>query len=235
MSWQQAEIILQKTFGYPSFRPGQRKIIESLLQGHHTMGIMPTGGGKSICYQVPALMFPGITIVISPLISLMKDQVDNLRQIGIPATYINRSLTMPEIDRRIRQLQEGRYKLLYIAPERLESSRFQAIFESLPIYLVTIDEAHCISHWGHDFRPSYRSMAEHILSLPRKPLIAALTATATPEVREDIATLLKIPRSRIFSNPLRRENLSFFVRQGVNKLEFIRQYLRRHTDQNGII
>jgi ATP-dependent DNA helicase RecQ len=235
LSLEQAELLLQKYFGYPSFRSGQKKIIESILAGHNTMGIMPTGGGKSICYQIPALMFPGITIVVSPLISLMKDQVDGLKELGIPATYINSSLSMVQIDQRIAKLKQGEYKLLYIAPERLDSDRFQTIFEALPIYFVTIDEAHCISQWGHDFRPSYRSMADMILKLPRRPIIAALTATATSDVREDIADLLKISPSHIFSTKLRRENLSFYVRHEENKIEFIQNYLRKNEGKTGII
>lgn len=232
---QQAELLLQKVFGYSSFRSGQKKIIESILAGHHTMGIMPTGGGKSICYQIPALLFPGITVVISPLISLMKDQVDSLRQLNIAATYINSSLTRAEVEQRMAKLKKGAYKLLYIAPERLESKAFQEIFSTLPIYFVTIDEAHCISQWGHDFRPSYRSMAEKLLSLPRRPLIVALTATATPDVKADIAQLLKIESSHIYSTKLDRSNLSFFVRHNDNKLDYIHHYLQNHLQQTGII
>ncbi|MFC7440372.1 DNA helicase RecQ [Laceyella putida] len=235
MSIEQAELLLQKIYGYDAFRPGQRKIIQSILAGHNTMGIMPTGGGKSICYQIPALMFPGITIVISPLISLMKDQVDGLKQLGIPATYINSTLHSYEIEQRIEALREGKVKLLYIAPERLESGRFQTIFETLPIYLVTIDEAHCISTWGHDFRPSYRSMAELLLQLPRRPLIAALTATATIDVRDDIANLLQIAPKHIFSTKLERDNLSFYVHREGQKREFIAQYLREHQGKTGIL
>ncbi|MBA4493390.1 DNA helicase RecQ [Paenactinomyces guangxiensis] len=231
----QAEELLQRYYGFPSFRSGQRQVIESILTGYNTLGIMPTGGGKSICYQIPALMFPGVSVVVSPLISLMKDQVDGLHQLGVPATYINSSLTLREIDQRIRKTLEGKYKLLYIAPERLESDRFHAIFETLPVYLVTIDEAHCISQWGHDFRPSYRSMAQMIRQLPRKPIIAALTATATPEVREDIATLLGISGKNIYATKLQRENLSFAVRHEENKREFIQNYLAVHQGQTGIV
>ncbi|WP_124726814.1 DNA helicase RecQ [Staphylospora marina] len=230
-----AERMLRKHFGYPSFRPGQRRIIESLLAGRDTMGIMPTGGGKSVCYQIPALLFPGITVVISPLISLMKDQVDRLLLHGIPATFLNSTLSPEEADERIRRLMAGEYKLLYIAPERLESERFHTIFQRLPVDLVTVDEAHCISQWGHDFRPSYRTMAEKILGLPKKPLIMALTATATPDVREDITSLLGIPRDAVHTMPVRRNNLSFFVRREEDRTAFIRSRLARSPDKTGII
>ncbi|TCS96863.1 DNA helicase RecQ [Hazenella coriacea] len=235
MSLKHAEDLLQSHFGFSSFRLGQRQIVESILNGHHTLGIMPTGGGKSICYQIPALMLPGVTIVISPLISLMKDQVDGLQQIGIPATFINSSLTSQEIHQRIQETVDGKYKLLYLAPERIDSEHFQGIFERLPVYLVTIDEAHCISQWGHDFRPSYRSMVQKIRQLPRKPIIASLTATATPAVKEDIAHLLGISDHHIFTSKLQRANLSFSVQHEVDKATFIESYLRSHPGQTGII
>jgi ATP-dependent DNA helicase RecQ len=235
LSLAQAEELLQKYYGHPSFHREQRQIIESVLAGQNTLGIMPTGGGKSICYQIPALLFPGITLVISPLISLMKDQVDGLRQIGIPAIYINSSLSLQEIDWYIDEVQQGKCKLLYIAPERLESERFRTLFERLPIYLVTIDEAHCISQWGHDFRPSYRTMATMIQQLPRKPIIVALTATATQEVRQDISRLLTISTKHTFAAALQRTNLSFSVRHEAEKRLFIQTYLEDHRDQTGII
>ncbi|SMO83036.1 DNA helicase RecQ [Melghirimyces algeriensis] len=226
--------LLKRYYGYPSFRPGQERIIQSILDGHNTFAIMPTGGGKSICYQIPALMKSGLTLVISPLISLMKDQVDNLNQLGIPAAYINSSLSFEEMELHLRDANQGAYKLLYIAPERLESLRFQTMLRKIPLSLVTVDEAHCISQWGHDFRPSYRALAHWIGELPQKPVIAAFTATATQEVREDIARLLSFSSDRIFSGGVERKNLSFFVLHGESVQDFTLQYLKERPGQPGI-
>ncbi|MDF2566430.1 MAG: recQ [Massilibacillus sp.] len=180
--------LLKRFYGYDEFRPGQKEIITSLLEGNDTVAIMPTGAGKSICFQIPALLFPGITLVISPLISLMKDQVDALVNQGIPSTYINSSLSAAELSRRLYDIGDNRYKLIYVAPERLSTDTFQAILAKTTISMIAIDEAHCLSQWGHDFRPSYQAIYPFINSLPKRPLIGVFTATATPEVKSDIIT-----------------------------------------------
>ncbi|SDC37990.1 ATP-dependent DNA helicase, RecQ-like [Melghirimyces thermohalophilus] len=226
--------LLERYFGYTSFRPGQEAIIQSILEGHNTFAVMPTGGGKSVCYQIPALMLEGLTLVVSPLISLMKDQVDQLNQLGIPATYINSTLTVHEMEQELNKAARGRYKLLYVAPERLESPRFQTMLRQVPLSLVTVDEAHCISQWGHDFRPSYRSLAHWIHDWPHRPIIAAFTATATEEVRQDIARLLSFDPDHIFTTGVKRPNLSFSVLHGENVREYAANYLKENPGQPGI-
>lgn len=226
---------MSKYFGYSSFKPGQKEIIDSLLRKKDVLGIMPTGGGKSLCYQLTAMILPGLTIVISPLISLMKDQVDDLNNQGIPASFINSSLTIPEINQRLFLASQGKYKLLYIAPERLESDDFIKLLASLPISLVAVDEAHCVSRWGHDFRPSYMSIGPWIKSIANRPVIAAFTATATEDVRNDIINYLGLDNPNIQINSFDRENLFFSVIKGEKKINYIQNYIKNHPDEPGII
>lgn len=233
--FEQAQHYLQSHFGYSSFRSGQEQVIQSVLSGENTICVMPTGGGKSICYQIPALVLPGTTIVISPLISLMKDQVDALTQAGIPAAYINSSLSYNEANERIWEAKQGEYKLLYIAPERLESREFVEDLKQMQIPLVAVDEAHCISQWGHDFRPSYRHIQKMVHNLPKKPIVLALTATATPRVREDICESLDIGEKNSIITGFERENLSFSVIKGQDRIHFLQDYLKKNEKEAGII
>jgi len=227
--------LLESYFGYSAFRTGQEKAIGSVLAGDNTICVMPTGGGKSICYQIPALILQGTTIVISPLISLMKDQVDALIQIGIPATFINSSLSYKEAVERMNDAKQGKYKLLYIAPERLESYDFLNDLNEMKIPLVAVDEAHCISQWGHDFRPSYRHIQQLVNSLSQRPIVLALTATATPRVREDICDTLEIDQENSIITGFERENLSFSVIKGQDRQKFLLDYLRKNQHEAGII
>ena len=229
------EQALKDHFGYETFRTGQKQIIEQVLAGKDTLGILPTGAGKSICYQLPALLLDGLTLVISPLISLMKDQVDSLNIEGIPATYINSTVNEFETQIRLNQVASGEIKLLFIAPERFEISSFNQFLKRLPIALVAVDEAHCISQWGHDFRPSYVEFAKHLSDLPTHPTLLALTATATPAVSADIQKLLEIPVDQTVQTGFLRENLRFEVVKGQDKRAFLKKYLKQHTDQSGII
>lgn len=226
---------LHQYFGYSQFRGGQEATIRNVLNEEDTVCIMPTGGGKSICYQIPAMVLPGTTLVISPLISLMKDQVDTLHQLGIPATYINSSLSASEVSERMTAAKNGEYKLLYIAPERFESFSFLDQLQEMDIPLVAIDEAHCISQWGHDFRPSYLSISKMIGALPRKPIILALTATATPTVREDICSLLSINQQNTIMTGFERPNLSFSVIKGQDNIAFLLDYIKKNEKEAGII
>ncbi|WP_102260968.1 DNA helicase RecQ [Mesobacillus jeotgali] len=232
---QKAQELLQSHFGYSSFRLGQEQAISSVLEGENTVCVMPTGGGKSIVYQIPALVLPGTTIVISPLISLMKDQVDTLTQLGIPATYINSSLTASEAAARMDDARNGKYKLLYIAPERLGSWEFIDDLQDMDIPLIAVDEAHCISQWGHDFRPSYLQISGLAHRLPRKPIVLALTATATPKVREDICASLKINPENTVITGFERSNLSFSVVKGQDRQAYLKEFIKRNEKEAGII
>ena len=225
--------VLEDYFGYQSFRPGQEEIINSILSGNNTLGVMPTGGGKSICFQIPALCLSGITVVFSPLISLMKDQIDSLHAVGIEATFINSSLTSKEIEARIRQVQTGLYDLLYVAPERLQSQRFMELLETIEVSLVVVDEAHCISQWGHDFRPAYLLISSFLEDLSNDPILAAFTATATADVRKDIKNILDIEESFITS--FDRANLTFKLVKGEDKRDFILEYVAKNSSEAGII
>ncbi|RXJ19798.1 DNA helicase RecQ [Bacillus albus] len=230
-----AQELLASYFGYSSFRRGQDETIKNVLDGKDTVCIMPTGGGKSICYQIPALVFEGTTLVISPLISLMKDQVDTLVQNGISATYINSSISITEANQRIQLAKQGHYKLLYVAPERLDSMEFVDQLIDMKIPMIAIDEAHCISQWGHDFRPSYLHIHRILDYLPEKPLVLALTATATPQVRDDICNTLGINQENTIMTTFERENLSFSVIKGQDRHAYLADYIRQNQKESGII
>ncbi len=227
--------ILDKYFGYSEFREGQQRVIDQVLQGDDTLCVMPTGGGKSVCYQVPALAMEGTVLVISPLISLMKDQVDALHQLGIPAAYINSTLSSEEYFGTMDNALEGKYKLLYVAPERLDSESFLNQLQRMTIPLIAIDEAHCISQWGHDFRPSYRNIHRIFDYLNNRPIILALTATATPEVQEDICQQLHIPPVSRVVTGFERSNLVFSVVKGQNRDQFVKEYVQKNKNESGII
>ena len=232
---QQALRMLETYFGYTSFRPAQEAPIASLLRNEDVIGIMPTGAGKSICFQIPALCKVGLTIVFSPLISLMKDQVDGLLVQNIPAALINSTLTQAEFNKTMYEVRSGKIKLLYIAPERLGSNFFCNVLRALPIAQVIVDEAHCISEWGHDFRPSYRLIGEWLNSLPKRPIVGAFTATATKYVENDIKKLLGLDKANVYVTGFDRPNLSFSVIRTPKRMDYVVHYVRQHANENGII
>lgn len=227
--------VLQQYFGYTSFRPGQDAVIRSLLAGRDSLAIMPTGAGKSLCFQIPALLMDGVTVVISPLLSLMKDQVDALAAQHVAATYINSLCTFAELQERFRLLRQGRVKLVYVSPERLQNEFFTNFMRTVPIAMVVVDEAHCVSQWGHDFRPGYRLIKDWIASLPVRPVVGAFTATATEHVKNDMLTLLGLGRPEIFIGGFDRPNLYFRVVQTPHKTDFVLSYLAAHKEDSGII
>jgi len=227
-------LVLKQYFGYDSFKSGQKETIESILSGTDTLVIMPTGGGKSLCYQLPALVTEGTVVVVSPLIALMKDQVDSLRKIHIPATFINSTLSISDINTRVQETIDGKYKLVYIAPERLESSRFIESLRAVNISFLAVDEAHCISEWGHDFRPSYLSIIRTIEQIVRPPVIA-LTATATPEVQEDIVYTLKMKNPGKFIKGFDRPNLNYITEETGEKTERIAKIIKKAKDGSNLI
>ncbi|ANU09760.1 ATP-dependent DNA helicase RecQ [Planococcus antarcticus DSM 14505] len=230
-----AKKLLQSHFGYESFRVGQEQAITQVFEGHNSICVMPTGGGKSMCYQIPALVMEGTTIVVSPLISLMKDQVDALLAAGIPAAYINSSLDFDEVRETLMDVQRGAIKLLYIAPERLDSEMFLNELQGVHVPLIAVDEAHCISQWGHDFRPSYRLISRMTELFPNNPTVLALTATATPQVREDICRILDIEERHTIMTGFERPNLTFSVIRGQDRERFVKEYVAKNDKEAGII
>ena len=227
--------VLKEYFGYDTFRPGQETLIDAVLAGRDVLGIMPTGAGKSLCYQVPALLLPGITLVISPLISLMKDQVQALNQAGIHAAYINSSLTEGQIRKALKLAAEGRYKIIYAAPERLETYEFLQFAKAVEISMLTVDEAHCISQWGQDFRPSYLKILQFLKELDRRPVLSAFTATATEKVKEDILCVLGLKDPAVLVTGFDRKNLYFAVENTRKKDTYVQTYIREHPKESGII
>lgn len=227
--------ILSKYYGYTSFRKGQESIINSILSEKDVLAIMPTGGGKSICYQLPALILDGMTIVISPLISLMKDQVDALKTMGINAAFINSSLSNKEFNEILNNIRKNNYKILYIAPERLDAHEFIELINNNNISQIAIDEAHCVSQWGHDFRLSYRRISDFIKNLPKRPIITAFTATASEEVRADIINLLCLENPDCYITGFDRENLSINIVKSSSKNKYILDYIKNHENESGII
>ena len=229
------EEALKKLFGYESFREGQKSIIDAILEGKDVFAVMPTGAGKSICYQIPAVVLPGITLVISPLISLMQDQVKSLNEAGIEASFINSALSEMGFANTVEAARKGAFKIIYVAPERLMTEDFIELAKSISISMVTVDEAHCISQWGQDFRPSYTRIVEFVKELDKRPIISAFTATATENVREDIVCTLGLINPFTLVLGFDRENLFFQVERPKNKEQFVVDYIAEHPDESGII
>ncbi len=226
---------LETFFGYKSFRPGQEELIDSILSGRDTLGVMPTGGGKSVCFQIPALCLSGVAIVISPLVSLMKDQVSALLQNGIPAAYINSTLTEEALRTTCYYAARREYKLLYVAPERLSSRSFRELCSLLEVSLICVDEAHCVSQWGHDFRPDYLKIHDFIESFEKRPVVCAFTATATERVRSDIVALLALKKAFVHVGSFDRPNLYFEVARPLNKFNALKKYLDLFSGKSGIV
>ncbi len=227
--------ILKQYFGYDDFRPGQETLIDHILRGRDVLGIMPTGGGKSMCYQVPGMLLPGITLVVSPLISLMKDQVTALKNAGVNAAYVNSTLTLEQLRLVYRRIGEGAYKIIYVAPERLLAEGFISVMQEVTVSLLAVDEAHCISQWGQDFRPGYMKIADFLALLPTRPVVAAYTATATAFVREDIVRILGLRDPYIAVTGFDRPNLAFAVEKPKNKTEALLTFIREREDKSGIV
>ena len=231
----QAQETLRKYFGHEAFRPGQEVMVNALTHHRDALGVMPTGAGKSMCYQVPALMMPGVAIVISPLISLMADQVAALKSAGVPAAYLNSSLTPRQMELAMQRARQGAYKIIYVAPERLETPSFQTMAQSMPISLLAVDEAHCVSQWGQDFRPVYLRIADFVDSLPTRPVMGAFTATATERVRQDIIRLLRLQNPETVTTGFDRPNLYFEVIRPKNRDAALMDILRRKRGESGIV
>ncbi|MDE6911253.1 MAG: RecQ family ATP-dependent DNA helicase [Lachnospiraceae bacterium] len=227
--------VLKQYFGYDTFRDGQESLIDGMLAGKDVFGIMPTGAGKSMCYQLPALMFQGITLVISPLISLMKDQVAALNQVGVYAAYLNSSLTQGQYFKALDFARKGKYKIIYVAPERLLTDSFLGFAVNADISCISVDEVHCVSQWGQDFRPGYLKIVDFIDRLPKRPIVGAFTATATKEVRDDVMRILKLKDPKIVTTGFDRKNLSFYVRHAKDKKAELIRLLREHYGDSGII
>ena len=227
--------VLKEFFGHRQFRAGQEELIDAILQGQDVLGIMPTGAGKSLCYQVPALMLAGITIVVSPLISLMKDQVSSLVQSGVPCAYLNSSLTAPQYAKALQNAAAGRYKVIYAAPERLCTQGFLELCAKVRVSMVTVDEAHCVSQWGQDFRPSYMRIPEFLSRLGYRPIVSAFTATATAAVKNDIIRMLSLQSPVVKTTGFDRQNLYFGVMQPKSKYKALREIILRNKDKSGII
>ncbi len=227
--------VLKQVFGYDSFRPGQEELVDSLLSGRDAMGIMPTGAGKSICFQVPGILLPGITLVVSPLISLMRDQVNALVQAGVRGAFLNSSLTPGQYRKALYNARQGVYKIIYVAPERLLTREFLDFAQSVPVSMVCIDEAHCVSQWGQDFRPGYLKISQFLESLPKRPVVAAFTATATRQVREDILKLVGLQNPKVVITGFNRKNLYFGVRKPRDKFRELLHILREEGDKSGIV